>query len=110
MNSEKKIILNLKKIKGINIKTASIICIKFGTSPSLKKNFFEEKHLNELNQIIYNKYNLKTNKDLLKIIKDNIQLLKRVKSYKGFRHYQYLPVSGQRTKTNAKTRKIRKIT
>lgn len=107
---DNKIILtNLNKIKGINNKLSCLVCTKLGISSNIKSYNLQERYFNDINQLIYSKYNLKTNKDLKKITKDNILLLKRIKSYKGFRHYQNLPVNGQRTKTNSKTRKLRKI-
>ena len=47
---------------------------------------------------------------LRKIVVDNIQRLKQVRSYKGIRHAARLPVRGQRTRSNARTRRGRRVT
>ena len=48
--------------------------------------------------------------ELKKIVRENIQLLKRIQSYRGLRHSMHLPVRGQRTKTNARTLKGKRKT
>lgn len=54
--------------------------------------------------------NFKTEGDLKKEIRENIERLKAIKSYRGLRHIVNLPVRGQRTKTNSRTRKGKKKT
>ncbi|MGI5841310.1 MAG: ribosomal protein uS13 [Patescibacteria group bacterium] len=53
---------------------------------------------------------IRTEGDLKKEIRENIDRLKAIKSYRGIRHIVGLPANGQRTKTNARTRKGRKKT
>ena len=48
--------------------------------------------------------------DLKQVISQNIRRLKDIKSYRGDRHIKGLPVNGQKTKTNARTRKGKKVT
>ncbi len=48
--------------------------------------------------------------DLRKIVRENIQRLKRIGSYRGLRHHMGLPVRGQHTRTNARTRKGKRKT
>lgn len=52
----------------------------------------------------------KTEGDLRKEIRENIQRLKRINSYRGLRHTQNLPVRGQRTKVNARTKRGKRKT
>lgn len=54
--------------------------------------------------------NFKVEGDLKKEIRENIDRLKAIRSYRGFRHMMSLPVRGQRTKSNARTRKGKKKT
>lgn len=48
--------------------------------------------------------------NLRKLIRDNVQRLRRIGSYRGMRHTQGLPSRGQRTKTNARTKRGKKVT
>jgi small subunit ribosomal protein S13 len=53
---------------------------------------------------------LPTEGELRKMVRDNIETLKRIQSYRGLRHVMGLPVHGQRTRTNARTRKGKRKT
>lgn len=64
----------------------------------------------EITQIIKALETIKTEGDLRKEIRENINRLKSIKSYRGLRHIVSLPVRGQNTKTNARTRKGKKKT
>jgi small subunit ribosomal protein S13 len=59
----------------------------------------------EISRIIKALESFKTEGDLKREIRDNIQRLKAIKCYRGIRHILNLPVRGQRTKVNARTRK-----
>ncbi len=54
--------------------------------------------------------NLKVEADLARIVSGNIKRLKDIKAYRGLRHSASLPVRGQRTKTNARTKRGKKVT
>ena len=64
----------------------------------------------EVGQIIKTLEKVKTEGDLRKEIRENINRLKSIRSYRGIRHLVSLPVRGQRTKTNARTVKGKKKT
>ena len=75
----------------------------FSQSKGFKSDFFLKK--SDLQNLeIEDKINLKLEKKI------NIEFLEKLQNYKGKRHLSNLPVNGQRTKTNAKTRKKFKIT
>ncbi len=64
----------------------------------------------EITQIIKALETVKTEGDLRKEVRENINRLKLIKSYRGIRHIVSLPVRGQNTKTNARTRKGKRKT
>ena len=61
----------------------------------------------KINEIIANKYRVEG--DLRRLVTNNIKRIKDINSYKGVRHKLKLPVNGQRTRTNARTRKGKAI-
>jgi small subunit ribosomal protein S13 len=61
----------------------------------------------KLNKIISEQYTVEG--DLKRLVNNNIKRIKDINSYKGLRHKAKLPVNGQRTRTNARTRKGRAI-
>ena len=61
----------------------------------------------KLNDIISSKYSVEG--DLKRLVTNNIKRIKDINSYKGLRHKAGLPVNGQRTRTNARTRKGKAI-
>jgi small subunit ribosomal protein S13 len=69
----------------------------------------KEKEKDAISALIETNVNLIIKDDLKNEINKNIKKLKKIKAYKGFRHKLKLPVRGQRTKTNAKTRKKIKL-
>jgi len=81
------------------------ICSDLGYDETTKVKDLLPKDLKKLNSIITVKNNFIIDAELKKKIHDNIKKLKIIKCYKGTRHTYGLPVNGQRTKTNAKTRK-----
>ena len=73
-----------------------------GLNKRLDSSFFKQKHLYKFNKIISK---VIVEKKLKEKIKNNITFLSNIKSYKGNRHKLKYPTRGQRTHTNAKTRK-----
>ncbi|MGX7582721.1 ribosomal protein uS13 [Candidatus Vidania fulgoroideorum] len=105
LNRNKKLQNEITKIYGIGKYTALKICQQIGCTHKLVKEVTESEftHLNKvLTKII-------TGDQLKKIQRDNIQHLINIRCYKGIRHLKKLPVRGQRTRTNAKTAKKRKL-
>ena len=100
----KSVFFALTNIYGINKNTASLICKKLGFSVNLKTKDLTSKQVAETLQLI-DSLNLTLNNDLKKLKSLNLKNLISIKSYKGLRRVQGLPVRGQRTHTNAKSSK-----
>ncbi|WP_259288812.1 30S ribosomal protein S13 [Candidatus Nasuia deltocephalinicola] len=98
----KNIYISLMNIYGIGFSRSKYIC------KSLNINFYKKnRDLTEIElKNISNKLSLfKIGDFLKKIVLNNIKVLKNIKCYRGVRHEKNLPVRGQNTKNNAKTRK-----
>ena len=104
----KSIKISLTYIFGIGRTTALEICEKLGVDPDSKMNDLSSDDVAKLRQILDNEYKvegrLRTETAL------NIKRLMDIGCYRGLRHRRGLPVRGQRTKTNARTRKGKKKT
>lgn len=92
----------LRSIYGIGRTNANSICAATGINPATKIKDLTEAELEALRTEIGN---LKVEGDLRREIAMNIKRLTDLGSYRGIRHRRGLPVRGQRTKTNARTRK-----
>lgn len=105
--NEKRIDVALTYIYGIGKKVAQDILSQAKVDPSIRvKNLTADEQRN-IQTIIET---IPTEGELRKIVRDNIETLKRIQAYKGTRHSMGLPVHGQRTKTNARTRKGKRKT
>jgi small subunit ribosomal protein S13 len=97
---EKKVSFSLRYIYGVGPKIADKI-IKGARIDSKKR--AKDLTADEINQIAKQLEKHAVGGQLRRIVRDNIDRLRRVGSYRGLRHRQGLPVRGQRTKTNART-------
>jgi len=105
--NEKRIDIALTYIFGIGDKVAKDILKQAKVEPNIRtKNLTSD----EFKRIQTSVETLPTEGELRKIIRDNIETLKRIQSYRGLRHTMGLPVRGQRTRTNARTRKGKRKT
>ncbi|HKW14326.1 MAG TPA: 30S ribosomal protein S13 [Candidatus Krumholzibacteria bacterium] len=105
--NEKRVVIALTYIYGIGTKTAERICTKAGISPETRvKSLLEEQGI-KLRGIIENEY--KVEGELRTELSFNIKRLIDINCYRGKRHRLNLPVHGQRTRTNARTRKGPKV-
>ena len=105
--NEKRVVVALTYIYGIGPKTAERICTKASIDPNTRvKNLLEE-HGIKLRGIIENEY--KVEGELRTELSFNIKRLIDINCYRGRRHRLNLPVHGQRTRTNARTRKGPKV-
>ncbi len=105
--NEKRVVVALTYIYGIGPKTAERICTKASIDPDTRvKNLLEE-HGIKLRGIIENEY--KVEGELRTELSFNIKRLIDINCYRGRRHRLNLPVHGQRTRTNARTRKGPKV-
>jgi small subunit ribosomal protein S13 len=98
----------LTYIYGIGRSSAESICEKSKVNPERMMNDLSPEELNELRQLIENEY--KVEGRLRTEIALNIKRLMDIGCYRGLRHRKGLPVRGQRTRTNARTRKGKKKT
>ncbi|HOV21427.1 MAG TPA: 30S ribosomal protein S13 [Candidatus Ratteibacteria bacterium] len=99
----KKIEISLTYIYGIGKPTAKKILSDTGVSPEKRVKELTDEELSKITNYIQR--NFKVEGDLKKEISENIRRLVEINSYRGFRHKRSLPVRGQRTRTNARTRK-----
>jgi len=98
----------LTYIYGIGRPSADAICEKSKVDPMKMMNDLSQEEINELRQLIENEY--KVEGRLRTEIALNIKRLMDIGCYRGLRHRKGLPVRGQRTRTNARTRKGKKKT
>ena len=105
---KKKILFALQYIHGIGPKFAADILAEAHIDPNRRSNELDENQLAQINSIIDANYLVEG--ALRRQVQQNIQRLKDIRSYRGDRHRRGLPVRGQRTKSNARTRKGKKKT
>ena len=102
--NRKKIAFSLRYIYGIGATRATKILEATGIDPDRRTQELNEQELSLLsNYIIENK--IVVEGDLRRLITNNLKRLQSIRSYRGLRHQRGLPVRGQRTITNARTRK-----
>ena len=99
----KRIEIGLRYIFGIGPTSASQILKKTGINPDTRVHALSDEDVTKLRHVIENDYNVEGS--LRGQISMNIKRLVDIGSYRGLRHRRGLPVHGQRTKTNARTRK-----
>lgn len=100
---DKRVEIALTYIFGIGRKTAQNIIAKTGVSPETRVRDLTEEEVAKLRDCIDR--DVKVEGDLQREIALNIKRLVEIGCYRGIRHRRGLPVRGQRTKTNARTRK-----
>ncbi|MDB4940091.1 MAG: ribosomal protein [Candidatus Doudnabacteria bacterium] len=101
--NEKRIEASLPYIYGVGAPMARKILKETGVSPDIRTKDLTEEDLNKLRDYIEKKF--KVEGQLRQQILLNIKRLKEIGSYRGTRHIKGLPVRGQRTKTNSRTRR-----
>ena len=100
---DKRIEVGLTYIYGIGLTTSKKILAETGVNPDVRVKDITEEDLSKLRDYIQN--NLKVEGDLHREVSQNIKRLMEIGCYRGLRHRRGLPVRGQRTHTNARTRK-----
>ena len=100
---DKRIEVGLTYIYGIGLTTSKKILAETGINPDTRTNDLTEEDLVKLRDYIQN--NLKVEGDLHREVSQNVKRLMEIGCYRGLRHRRGLPVRGQRTHTNARTRK-----
>ena len=105
----KKIVFSLCYIHGIGSSTAFRICELAKVDKEKRVQDLSEKQISSIREII-SSLEINVEGELRSFNAMNIKRLKDVGAYKGLRHRRGLPANGQRTKTNARTRKGKKRT
>lgn len=100
--------ISLRYIHGIGPHHAELICKEAKIDHQIRANSLTEDQLAQIAGIIENNY--LTEGALRRQVAQNISRLRDIRCYRGDRHRRGLPVNGQRTQTNARTRKGRKKT
>ena len=104
----KKVYFSLQYVHGIGPKFAADILAEAQINPEMRANELTEQQVSMINQIIDNGFLVEG--ALRRQVSQNIQRLREIRSYRGDRHRNSLPVRGQRTRCNARTRKGKKKT
>ena len=102
--AEKRIEASLTYIFGIGLSTARRILEQTNIDPNLRANKLSPQQINEIIHVITDN-KIKIEGDLRRDVQGNLKRLQAVNCYRGIRHRRGLPVRGQRTSTNARTRK-----
>ena len=100
---EKRVEIALTYIYGIGLPTSKKILQQTNINPDTRVRDLTEDQVNRLREVIDRRY--KVEGDLRREVAQNIKLLMDIGCYRGLRHRRGLPVRGQRTHTNARTRK-----
>ena len=100
---EKRIEIGLTYIYGIGAARAKEILAKTGIDPDVRVKDLTDEQEAQLREVIEHQYLIEG--DLRRSVAMNIKRLSEIGCYRGLRHRRGLPVHGQRTKTNARTRK-----
>ncbi len=105
--ADKQVHIGLTYIYGIGPKHASTILAAAKVEPTTRVKDLTEAEEQKMRDIIEAEYTVEG--DLQRLVTNNIKRLKDVNAYRGLRHKAGLPTRGQRTRTNARTRKGRAV-
>ena len=105
--NEKRIEASLPYIYGIGPTLTRKILVECAISPDLRTKSLTEDDINKLQRAV-EKY--KVEGDLRREVQDNVKRLQEVGAYRGLRHAKGLPARGQRTRTNARTKRGKRVT
>jgi small subunit ribosomal protein S13 len=106
--NDKQIWVALTYVYGIGPKTADDILEAAKVERTVRTKDLTDAEVARIQDFINENYTVEG--ELQRIVSGNIKRLKDIKAYRGMRHAQNLPAHGQRTKTNARTRRGRKVT
>lgn len=104
----KRLEISLTYLYGIGRRLSNEIIAKLGLDPSLRSHKLTQDDIARINNLLQAEYIVEG--DLRRQIQNNIKRLVGIHSYRGSRHRAGLPVRGQRTRTNSRTRKGRRKT
>jgi small subunit ribosomal protein S13 len=103
----KHVVYSLAYIKGIGVPLARKICQEAGVKGDTKVADLSEPEIEKIREIVSQ---IKVEGDLRIQVSQNIKRLQEIKAYRGLRHSRNLPVRGQRTRTNARTKRGKRVT
>lgn len=106
--SDKQVQIALTYVYGIGPKIAGDILTAAKVEPTVRVKDLTDAEISRIQDFINENYTVEG--ELQRIVAGNIKRLKDINAYRGLRHKMNLPSRGQRTKTNARTRRGRKLT
>src|SRR5215510_5432989 len=106
--AEKQVHVALTYVYGIGPKTSADILAVAKVEPTVRVKDLTDVEISRIQEVITNKYLVEG--ELQRVVAGNIKRLKDIGAYRGLRHKNNLPSRGQRTKTNARTRRGKKVT
>jgi small subunit ribosomal protein S13 len=101
--SDKPTFISLQYLYGIGDSRAFEICYMLGIDPRKRARDLSDDDIARISTLLDKEYVVEG--QLRRVIQQNITRLKDIQSYRGYRHRRSLPCRGQRTRTNARTRK-----
>lgn len=101
--NDKKVCIALTYLYGVGPKVAREACVKNNIDSEKLARDLDEDELSRLSTLLERDYTVEG--PLRRLVSQNINRLREIKCYRGMRHRLSLPVRGQRTRTNARTRK-----
>lgn len=104
----KRLVISLTYIYGIGKAVSEEVVKKLGLNENMRAHNLSEEEISKLNALLTSEYIVEG--DLRRQVQGNIKRLISTNSYRGMRHRLGLPTRGQRTRTNARTRKGKKKT
>ncbi len=104
----KRLEISLTYIYGLGRKLSNDVITLLGLDPNMRANRLTEDQIAQLNNLLQSQFVVEG--DLRRKVQNNIKRLISIHSYRGMRHRLGLPVRGQRTKTNSRTRKGKRKT
>jgi small subunit ribosomal protein S13 len=104
----KRLEISLMYIYGVGRHVSNEICAKLGLNPNMKAHQLTEDDVAKINSLLTSQYVVEG--DLRRQVQNNIKRLVSIHCYRGMRHRLGLPVRGQRTRTNSRTRKGKRKT
>ena len=102
--AKKKVAISLRYIYGIGPQRADLVVQEAGLDANMRASDLSEEQLNKILQVI-TEHKWVVEGDLRRELTGNLKRLQAINCYRGIRHRKSLPVRGQRTSTNARTRK-----
>lgn len=105
---EKRVEVGLTSVYGIGLSLSKKILKEVGINPDTRVKDLNENEINNIRSVIEGK--IKVEGDVRREVSQDIKRLKEVGSYRGSRHALGLPVRGQRTKTNSRTKRGKRTT